>query len=51
MKQKNASPSKEQAAILRKNGYNPAEYVVVKELKLSLIIRHRYSDEYHTIRK
>lgn len=51
MKQKNASPTREQAEILRKNGFNPAEYVVVKELTFSMIVKHRYSDEYHTIKK
>lgn len=51
MKKKNTSPSKEQAAILRRNQMNPAEYIVVKELTFSLIVKHRYSGEYQTIKK
>lgn len=51
MKQKNSSPTKEQADILRKNQLNPAEYVVVKVLKQSLIVRHRYSGEHQIAKK
>lgn len=51
MKQKNATPTKEQSEIIRRNGYNPAEYVVVKELLYSLIVKHRYSSEYQIIKK
>lgn len=51
MKQKNTTPTKEQAEILRRNGYNPAEYVVVKDLTYSLIVKRRYSDEYENIKK
>lgn len=51
MKQKNASPTKEQADILRKNQLNPAEYVVVKDLKQSMIVKHRYSGEHQIVKK
>ena len=51
MKQKNASPTKEQAEILRKNLLNPAEYIVVKDLKYSMIVRHRYSGEHQIVKK
>ena len=51
MKQKNSSPTREQAEILRKNRLNPAEYVVVKDLKQSMIVKHRYSGEHQLIKK
>ena len=51
MKQKNASPSKEQQEIIRKNCLNPAEYVVVKDLKQSMIVKHRYSGEHQIVNK
>lgn len=51
MKQKNASPSKEQAAILRRSKLNPAEYVVVKELTYSMIVKHRSTGEHQIIKK
>lgn len=51
MKQKNATPTKEQAEILRKNKLNPAEYVVIKELAYSMIVKHRYSGEHQAIKK
>lgn len=51
MKQKNASPTKEQADILRKNHLNPAEYVVVKDLAYSLIVKNRETGEFDNITK
>ena len=51
MKQKNDSPTKEQAEILRRNKLNPAEYIVVKDLNGTMIVKHRYSDEHKLISK
>lgn len=51
MKQKNASPSREQAEILRRNGLNPVLYVVVRDLTYSLIIKHRETGEFEVITK
>lgn len=51
MKQKNDSPTKEQAEILRKNQLDPAEYVVVKDLKISMIVKHRYTGEHQIVKK
>lgn len=51
MKQKNASPTREQAAILRNKGLNPALYVVVRELPYSLIVKHRETGEFEVITK
>lgn len=51
MKQKNASPTKEQAEILRNKGLNPALYVVVRELPYSLIVKHRETGEFEVITK
>ena len=41
MAQKNASPNSEQARILEKNGLNKYEWVVVRELGHSMIVRER----------
>lgn len=51
MKQKNATPTKEQSEILRKNNLNPAMYVVVKELPYSLIVKNRETGEHEIIKK
>lgn len=51
MKQKNASPTREQADILRKNRKNPTLYVVVRDLPYSLIIKHRETGEFEVISK
>lgn len=51
MKQKNATPTKEQAAILRRKGLNPALYVVTKELPYSLIVKNRETGEFEIIEK
>ena len=51
MKQKNASPTREQAEILRRNQKNPALYVVVRELPYSLIIKHRVTGKFELISK
>ena len=51
MKQKNATPTKEQAEILRKQGYDPLRYVVTKELPYSLIVKNRDTDEFDIVKK
>ena len=41
MPQKNATPTREQAASLRRAGLNAWDWVVIKDLKLTLIVRNR----------
>ena len=43
MAQKNATPTREQAVSIRRARLNPCDWVVVKELKLTLIIRNRWT--------
>ena len=45
MAQKNAFPTKAQCAIIRRHGLNVLYWVVVKELKEALIIKHRDTQE------
>ena len=51
MKQKNTSPTKDQAEILRKRGYDPLRYVVTKEMPYSLIIKNRETGEFEIVNK
>lgn len=51
MAQKNATPSKEQQHYLKAVGLRPMEWVVVKELPSSMIIKHRISGEFKHIDK
>ena len=51
MAQKNATPNKEQAAVIERNGLNKAHWVVVKELSEKLIITNRFTHEFRTINK
>lgn len=51
MKQKNAPPTKEQAEILRKRGYDPLRYVVTKELPYSLMVKNRETGEFDIVKK
>lgn len=51
MKQKNATPTREQAESLRKAGLDPKLYVVTKELPYSLIIKNRETGEFDIISK
>ena len=41
MAQKNATPTRKQQEIMRKNGVNSVLDVVIKELDHSIIIKHR----------
>lgn len=49
--QKNASPNKPQQKNLKSNGLRPFEWVVVKDLTNSMIIRHRVTGEFRVIGK
>lgn len=51
MKQKNATPTKDQSEILRKRGYDPLRYVVTKELPYSLIVKNRETGEFDIVKK
>ena len=51
MAQKNATPSKDQAKILGKNGLKAVLWVVVKELPGSMIVKHRITGEFKVISK
>lgn len=51
MTQKNASPTKEQARIIKKNGLAPALWVVIKDFPRSMIIKGRITGEFKLINK
>ena len=51
MAQKNASPTKAQAEILKRNGLNPMFWVVVRDLNHSMIVKHRFTGEIKVIDK
>ena len=51
MAQKNATPSKEQARIIKENGLTPIEWVVLKDLNHSMIIKNRFTHEVKLIDK
>ena len=51
MAQKNATPSKKQQEIMRKNGINSILYVVVKELDHKLIVKHRITGDVKVLDK
>ena len=51
MAQKNATPSKEQARIIKANGLIPIEWVVMQDLNHSMIIKHRITHEVKVIDK
>ena len=50
-RQKNATPTKEQQVVLRKNGLNSINWVVVKDLNRSMIVKHRFTGEFKMIDK
>lgn len=45
------SPTREQKAVLARNGLRPLEWVVIKELPHSLIIKHRITHEFRVVEK
>ena len=51
MAQKNATPSKEQAEILKRNGLNNLTWTVIRDLNHSMIVRHRITGEVKVIDK
>lgn len=51
MPQKNATPNKQQAAIIKRHGLEPLRWVVIRDLSCSLIIKHRDNDEFKVIEK
>lgn len=51
MAQKKATPSKAQAEIIKRHGFQPHLYTVVKELPNSLIVNHRITGEYKVLEK
>lgn len=51
MAQKNATPTKEQKAALKKNGLPEYLWVVMKDVGRSLIVRHRITGEVKLIEK
>lgn len=51
MAQKNATPSREQKAVLERNGLNPLYWVVVNETSRSLIVKQRITGEFRLIEK
>lgn len=51
MAQKNATPTKEQQAVLRKHGLQEYEWVVIKDTGGSLIICHRVTKQVKLIEK
>lgn len=51
MAQKNATPTRAQQEIMRRNGLNSVLYVVVKELDHSMIVKHRITGEFRHIDK
>lgn len=51
MAQKNATPTRAQAEVLRKNGKDPSVWVITKEFPGSLIIYNRAEDKWDHIYK
>lgn len=51
MAQKHASPTKQQAEILKNNKLNPALYVVLKDLNHHMIVKHRITAEVKVVDK
>lgn len=51
MAQKNASPTKEQAEVLVKNGLNKLTWVIIQDFSKSMIVKHRITGEVKHINK
>lgn len=51
MAQKNATPTKAQGEIIARNGLAKLAWVVVKDLRNSLIIKNRFTGEFRVIDK
>lgn len=50
-RQKNATPTKAQHEVLKRNGLNVLTWVVIKELNHSMIVKHRITGEVKVIDK
>lgn len=51
MAQKNATPTKEQAKVLEKNGLNKLTWVVIQDFSKTMIVKHRITGEFRHIDK
>lgn len=51
MAQKNATPCKQQLETIKKNGLNPAFFIVLKDLQYSMIVKNRFTGEVRVINK
>ena len=49
--QKRADPTKEQTEYIRRAGFVPHEFTVIKELGRTMFIRHRFTGEVKMISK
>ena len=51
MARKNATPSKAQQEVLKRNGLMAITWVVIKNLNHSMIVKHRFTGEVKVIEK
>lgn len=51
MAQKNASPTREQAQTIARHGLDRLSWVVIKDLRNSMIIKNRFTEEFKVIEK
>ena len=51
MAQKNATPTKEQQEIIKRNGLQPLTWTVIQDLNHSMIVKHRITGEVKVIDK
>ena len=51
MAQKNATPTRQQQEVMRKNGLNSILFVVVKDLQHSMIVKHRITGDVKVLDK
>ena len=51
MAQKNATPTKEQQAVMKRNELNPLVWTVIQDFNKSMIVRHRITGEVKLIDK
>ena len=51
MAQKNATPTRQQQEVLKRNGLIAITWVVIKELNHSMIVKHRITGEIKVIEK
>ncbi len=51
MAQKNATPTKEQQAVLARHGLQALSWVVIKEFPNSMIVKNRFTGEFKHLGK